>query len=164
MPLTDPKYFVLHCLEAGATFPSKKGRYLGDIRSITFLNLLKSRSGDSYRMCYICRTYRPINSELLNQSAEDKNPGEETSLDVQLGTCPTNEVKNLRAWKDEDWTFLSLGKCVSKHGVIETRTYCPRCVLDIGNINIRKRSKRTSLDGGREEVMVARLETGTSQC
>lgn len=123
------KYLALHCLKAEATFPSKKGAYLDDTRRVTFLNLLKGWMPEKYRMCFICRIYRPINGGHL----------EEKYVHVRSIDHTPKISMNITRWKDEDWTFISLGKRISKSGTMETRTYCPACIKEVKTIKIGRR-------------------------
>jgi hypothetical protein len=86
------------------------------------------------------RKYRPINGRHLGDVVEDEYTKEEIPLDMRFGINITKQVPRITLWKDEDWTFMSLGKRVNTGGVMETRTYCPACVREVDTINIgRKR-------------------------
>jgi hypothetical protein len=139
------KYFALLGLGSSvATFPDKKGRYLEDIRRITFLNLLKSWVPKEYRMCYICRIFRTINGGHLQGLVEEKYTPHDILLDTGSGIQLTKKVMKATEWKDEDWTFMSLGRRVTKSGLIETRTFCPACVRGVDSIGIGRRRLRLS--------------------
>jgi hypothetical protein len=148
------KYFALHCLSVptSATYPAKLYRYIDDHRRVNFLNLLKDWVPKKYRLCYICRKYRPINGGHLVDIVEQKYTPKELPLYKRLGSQATKNTPKTTLWKDEDWTFMSLGKRASKHGVMETRTYCPACVREVDNIKIGRR--RMHRQGWKREVGV----------
>jgi hypothetical protein len=137
------KFFALHCLAATATFPSKRGyRYLEDTRHLKFLNLLQNWVPKEYRMCYICRVYRPINGGHIKDIFEEIHGYKWNALEKRNETHITKKVLRLHLWKDEDWTFISIGKGVSTHGKTETRTYCPACIREVVTIKIGRKSRK----------------------
>jgi hypothetical protein len=136
------KFFALHCLASKATFPSKQGRYLEDTRRVTFLNLLKSWVPKEYRMCYICRVFRPINSGHLKDIFEENLGYRWNPLERRNEVHNARKVLGLTLWKDEDWTFMSIGRRVSTRGKPETRMYCPACVREVDIIRIGRRSRK----------------------
>lgn len=139
------KYFALHCLSVptSAMFPAKRHRYLEDNHRVNFLNLLKDWMPEKYRMCYICRTYRPINGGHLIDVVDGESTNQKLPLGTRNGSQVTKKAPRTSLWKDEDWTFMSLGKRASKRGVMETRTYCPACVRGVESIRIGARRMET---------------------
>jgi hypothetical protein len=147
------KWFALHGLASTiAIFPSKKARYANDKRRITFLNLLKGWMPEEYRMCYICRTFRPVSGGHLQTIVEDVHPHDEAPPDKKHEAHTMKKIRKTILWSGEDWTFVTLGKKISKRGVQETRTYCPGCMKEVANINIgRKGTKKQKKSPGDED-------------
>jgi hypothetical protein len=109
---------------------------------MTFLNLLKSWVPKKYRMCYICRVYRPINGGHLKDVFEEKLGYKWNPVGTRNEAHIVKKVLRLTMWKDEDWTFISIGKGINTRGKMETRMYCPACVRDVGMIKIGRRSRK----------------------
>jgi hypothetical protein len=139
------KWFALHCLSLPkkTTFPSKHGKYADDARRITFMNLLSTWVPSSkYRLCHICRTYRPINDGELPNLVEEDYTEEEIPMHKRFGIRLKKKVWRTSLWQDEDWTFVSLGKRVTKNGLMQTRGYCPACVREVESIHIGRKKKK----------------------
>lgn len=123
------KYLVLLGSASKATFPSIKGRYNEDRRRLAFLNLLIGWMSRTYRMCYMCRLFRPIiGGQVRNLSKKSILLRRFLKLMIVEGVPIRKRAPKSIPWKDEHWTFLSLGKRVSKSGMVETRTFCPACI------------------------------------
>ena len=99
------------------------------------MKLLKDFMPQDYRLCWICRKYKPINGGELILYEYAGVPNKKKTSKPPKGKC--NYEKSKEKWKDDDWTFVSIGACKSKDRKINTRTYCPRCTAQTHNISLQ---------------------------
>ena len=98
------------------------------------MKLLKDLMPEDHRLCWMCRKWKPINGgRLILYEYEGVAIKKRTSKPPK-GECKFEKTKE--EWKDDDWTFLSIGACKSKDRKIRTRTYCPRCTAAIHEISL----------------------------
>ncbi|KAF7514066.1 hypothetical protein GJ744_004391 [Endocarpon pusillum] len=101
---------------------------------------------EKYRLCFICRIYRPINGSHLEEEYVSERSGDHT----------TKTSLKITRWRDEDWTFISLGIRISDSPTVETRTYCPACIKEVNTIKIgrRRMGMKRSNAAAAEELQV----------
>jgi hypothetical protein len=96
------------------------------------MKLLMHWMPEDYRLCWMCRKYKPINGGPLILYEQEGIPIKKTTK-PPMGS---KYEKCKKEWEDDDWTFVSLGACRSKQKKIDTRTYCPKCTKACHNISL----------------------------
>lgn len=126
------KYLFKNGEKFKVSCPPVKGRYSQDRDRLQFMKLLKNWMPEGYRLCWMCRKYKPINGGALVLYEREGTPIKKKTA-TPVG-CKYEKFKD--EWKDDDWTFMSLGACKSKQRKIETRTYCPKCTVACHNVSL----------------------------
>jgi hypothetical protein len=97
------------------------------------MKLLKEWMPEDYRLCWICRKYNPINGGTLILYEHEGIPIKKKTTKPLVG-CKYEKFRE--EWKDDDWTFVSLGARKSKKKIVEIRTYCPKCTVACHNVSL----------------------------
>jgi hypothetical protein len=112
--------------------PKINRRYSCDRDRVQFMKLFQTWMPKDYRFCWICRKYKAINGGTLILYEQEEVPKKKKTT-TPLIRCKFYKTKEER--KNEDWTFVSIGACISEKK-IETRTYCPKCTANCHDISL----------------------------